>query len=138
MLRLLTWILTVWVTSASASIVIGNITELQGSGQLTRGNSELITQLDDGVMFLDHLETANGRLKIQFIDDTKVSMTEHSEITIDEYYYDPNKTKSKMTLSFVSGTARFATGKLGLVPRETISRSPSPSKSTGNTAATPS
>jgi len=121
LLKLLTWILTVWVIhNTSASTIIGNITELQGSGQLTRDKGKLSTQLDGDVMFLDHLETANGRLKIQFIDDTKVSMTEHSEITIDEYYYDPNKTKSKMTLSFVSGTARFATGKLGLVPKENI------------------
>jgi hypothetical protein len=39
---------------------------------------------------------------------------------IDEYVYDPDPSKSKMALNFVQGTARFATGGLGLVPKENI------------------
>lgn len=69
----------------------------------------------------DHVETANGRIKMTFIDDTVLRLTEHSEVIIDEYYYDPNKKASaRMAMKFVSGTARFATGGLGLVPKENI------------------
>jgi hypothetical protein len=39
---------------------------------------------------------------------------------IDEYVYDPDPSKSKMAMNFVQGTARFATGGLGLVPKENI------------------
>ena len=70
---------------------------------------------------MDNVETRNGRLKIEFIDSTQVSMTEHTVLEINEYVYDPDPKKSKMALNFASGTARFATGKLGLVPRENIS-----------------
>ena len=69
----------------------------------------------------DHVVTANGRIKMTFLDDTVLRLTEHTEVTIDEYYYDPNQSSSsRMTMNFVSGTARFATGRLGLVPKENI------------------
>ena len=100
---------------------IGDITEHKGSAGLTRHSGEsLPTDVGIVIMSLDHIVTANGRMKIQFVDDTKLSLTEQSEVTIDEYYFDPDPSKSKMAMSFVSGTARFATGKLGLVPRENI------------------
>ena len=59
-------------------------------------------------------------MKVRFLDETNLSLTEHSEVTIDEYIFDPNPTKSKLAMSFVQGTARFATGRLGLVPKENI------------------
>ena len=104
-----------------ADSIIGDITEPKGSGGLTRQSGEsLTTAVDVDIESLDHIETANGRMKIKFVDDTNLSLTEHTEVTIDEYYFDPNPSKSKMTMRFVSGTARFSTGKLGLVPRENI------------------
>ena len=47
-------------------------------------------------------------------------MTEHSEIVIDEFVYDPDPTKSKLALNFASGTARFITGALGTIDKENI------------------
>ena len=100
---------------------IGDITEHKGSGGITRQSDSFPTALGVGVEMSDHIVTANGRIKMTFLDDTILRLTEHTEITIDEYYYDPNqKASSRMTMNFVSGTARFITGKLGLVPRENI------------------
>ena len=70
---------------------------------------------------LDNIVTANGRIKMTFVDDTVLRLTEHTEVIIDEYYYDPNqKASARMAMNFVTGTARFATGSLGLVPKENI------------------
>ena len=100
---------------------VGDITEHKGSSGITRDGNSFQTALGLGVEMLDHVETANGRLKMTFVDDTVLRLTEHTEVTIDEYYYDPNqKASAKMVMSFVSGTARFATGRLGLVPKENI------------------
>ena len=100
---------------------IGDITEHKGSGGITRQGDCFQTTLGLGVEMLDHVVTANGRIKMTFLDETILRLTEHTEVTIDEYYYDPNqKASSRMTMNFVSGTARFITGKLGLVPRENI------------------
>lgn len=106
----------------AASVPIGGISELTGdAGSIERTSGErLVADLTTDVVSMDNVETRNGRLKIKFIDSTQVSMTEHTVLEINEYVYDPDPNKSKMALNFASGTARFATGKLGLVPRENI------------------
>ena len=100
---------------------IGNIIEVSGTNGITSidGVTKVGTK-DLDIYFRDTIETVQGKMKIDFVDETKLSLTEHSKVLIDEYYFDPNPSKSKMTMSFVQGTARFATGKLGLVPKENI------------------
>ena len=101
---------------------IGGVLEQSGKpGSITRTTGEqLIAELDTGVQSYDNVETENGRLKIQFVDQTQISLTEHTLVEITEYVYDPDPSKSKMAMNFVAGTARFATGGLGVVPRENI------------------
>lgn len=109
------------ITSYAAVSTIGNITESSGSNGVKRdGGVEISGSQDLDILFKDTLETAQGRMKVRFLDETNLSLTEHSEVTIDEYIFDPNPTKSKLAMSFVQGTARFATGRLGLVPKENI------------------
>ena len=101
---------------------IGGIVEQSGKvGNIFRlSGEELTATLETDIVSYDEVETENGRLKIQFVDETQVSLTEHTYMEIDEYVYDPDPSKSKMAMNFVQGTARFATGGLGLVPKENI------------------
>lgn len=101
---------------------IGGIIEQSGkAGNIFRlSGEELTATLQTDIVSFDEVETENGRLKIQFVDETQVSLTEHTYMEIDEYVYDPDPSKSKMAMNFVQGTARFATGGLGLVPKENI------------------
>ena len=107
---------------AADSLAIGGVFEQSGKpGSITRTTGKTITALlDAGIQSYDNVETENGRLKIQFVDETQISLTEHTLVEITEYVYDPNPSNSKMAMNFVQGTARFATGGLGLVPRENI------------------
>ena len=100
---------------------IGGITEHTGSGGINRDGDLITTAVGVGVMQKDAVSTVNGRMLLTFLDDSVVRLTEHTDIVLTKYYYDPmNKAKSSMTMSFVAGTARFATGRLGLVPKENI------------------
>ena len=109
------------LVSSIAFANIGDITEHNGSGGITRQSDSFPTALGLSVEMLDHVVTVNGRIMMTFLDDTVLRLTEHTEVTIDEYYYDPNQaSSSRMAMNFVSGTARFATGRLGLVPKENI------------------
>ena len=101
---------------------IGGVYEQSGTpGSITRTTGEELTaQIDTGIQSYDNVETENGRLKIKFVDETQISLTEHTLVEITEYVFDPDPSKSKMAMNFVAGTARFATGGLGLVPRENI------------------
>ncbi len=109
-------------SSISAAENIGGILEQSGSvGKISRTTGETLqAELETNIVSMDEIETANGRLKIKFVDDTQVSLTENTYMEINEYVFDPDPNKSKMALNFVSGTARFATGGLGLVARQNI------------------
>lgn len=118
----LLFLTSIFTVQLSAATPIGGVFEQDGdTGAITRETGETLTaELDTDIVSMDTVETENGRLKIQFVDNTQVSMTEHTIVEINEYVYDPNPSNSKMALNFAQGTARFATGKLGLVPRENI------------------
>ena len=120
-LSCLTLVLT-FTHNLSAADNIGGVSEQSGKpGSITRTTGEELTaQVDTGIQSFDNVETENGRLKIKFIDETQISLTEHTFVEITEYVFDPDPSKSKMAMNFVAGTARFATGGLGLVPKENI------------------
>ena len=120
--NLLVAVLLIAIGNVYAAESIGGIIEQSGkAGSIVRlSGEELTANLQTDIISFDEVETENGRLKIQFVDETQVSLTEHTYMEIDEYVYDPDPSKSKMALNFVQGTARFATGGLGLVPKENI------------------
>ena len=102
-----------------SDVSIGNITELKGQGRIVR-DKPYDAALSFDIESFDNVETSNGRLGITFLNNSQVRLTEHSKLVIDEFIYDPNPSKSKMTLQFASGTARFITGKLNNINKENI------------------
>ena len=101
---------------------IGEISELRGNGEITRVNStdSFTAEIDSDIFSFDDVRTGNGRLAIQFIDDSVVKLTEHSKLVIDEYIFDPDPSKSKMALNMASGTARFISGAFGKIDKQNI------------------
>ena len=116
------WLLILFVGTISAS-EIGGISELTGNGEITRADSSeaLTAEINSDIFSYDDVRTGKGRLAIQFLDDSVVKLTEHSKLIIDEYIFDPDPSKSKMALNMASGTARFITGKLGMINKQNIS-----------------
>tara|TARA_B100001778_G_scaffold206858_1_gene170917 strand:+ start:545 stop:1657 length:1113 start_codon:yes stop_codon:yes gene_type:complete len=99
---------------------IGNIFEQTGVGNIERDNDALEAAKGVNILLYDTLNTGNGRIAVNFLDDSNLRLTEHSRVLIDEVIYDPNPSKSKMTMKFAMGTARFTSGKLGLVNKANI------------------
>jgi len=102
------------------AVNIGDISELNGSAQILR-DEPLDAELKFAIQSNDEAITTNGRMAITFLDDSKVSLTEHSQLLIDEYIYDPDPSKAKMALTFGLGTARFITGNLNRIDKQNIS-----------------
>ena len=100
---------------------IGSITELRGVGRVVREQDPFAAALSFAINSFDNVETSQGRIGITFLDESQVRLTEHSQLLIDEFIYDPDPSKSKMALKFASGTARFITGKLASINKENIS-----------------
>jgi hypothetical protein len=122
LLSRLTSILLLVLPLTTAADSIGGVVEQSGAtGNIVRlSGEELMATLEAEIVSYDEVETQDGRLKIEFLDKTQVSLTEYTYMEIDEYVFDPDPNKSKMALNFVQGTARFATGSLGLVAKENI------------------
>ena len=115
-------ILNIILIGSVSADSIGSIVEQSGSAQITRQKQEI--SIDDTnlpeIELNDIAETANGKLKIQFLDNAQLDIKEHSEVLIDEIYYDPDPSLSRMSMKFTMGTARFASGSLGLVNKANI------------------
>ena len=102
------------------AVDIGDISELNGSAQIVR-DKPYDANLKFAIQSNDEAITTNGRMAITFLDDSTVKLTEHSQLLIDEYIYDPDPSKSKMALTFSLGTARFITGSLNKIDKQNIS-----------------
>ena len=110
--------------SLYASEPIGSISEHTGEAYLTRDLEKDALVVSGAfvpdVLLNDTAETKNGRMVIKFLDDAALDMTEYTKAYLDTVYYDPDPSKSKMTMRFVQGTARFTSGRLGMVPKKNI------------------
>jgi len=109
------------MTKVQAQAVdIGDISELNGNAQIVRDKS-YEADLQFAIQSNDEAITTNGRMAITFLDESTVKLTEHSQLVIDEYIYDPDPSKAKMALTFGLGTARFITGNLNRIDKQNIS-----------------
>jgi len=106
-----------------AQAQVGSISELRGIGEILRQGTDdsLEAALQLGIASMDNVRTGNGRLAIQFLDDSIVRLTERSSVVIDEYIFDPDPSRSRLALNMTSGTVRFLTGALGRINRDRIS-----------------
>ncbi len=120
-MRLIKLALVLFSLNGVAVADIGKITSHEGSGEVIRKDSgSLVASLSMVIHSYDDVRTGNGNLEITFRDDSTVKMSPNSKLVIDEFVFDPNPKKSKMAFKVAAGTARFATGKLGLVDKNKI------------------
>ena len=85
-----------------------------------RGGEELMVDKGTGVESYDTVKTAKGRTAIQFVDDTRVDVTEHSKLLIDEFVYDPNTKTGALSIKAALGTVRYASGQIAKNSRQNI------------------
>lgn len=106
--------LTLTNLSLGSTDPIGDIVERNGVASLVRKGGEELSVSEKNVpeiKLLDTAVTGNGRMLIQFKDEEELSLIEHTKIYIDEAYYDPDPSKSKMAIRMAQGTARFTSGR---------------------------
>lgn len=97
--------------SINSYAAIGTVTEGKGSSEIQREKSKLDVKQNLGVESMDVVSTANGVVGITFVDDTKVRVTEHSKLVIDDFVYDPkSKGAGKLAMKVALGTVRYASG----------------------------
>ena len=106
---------------------IGAIGQVKGSGVLERGTSVVIDgTIGTAVQSMDEAVTANGTMRIDFVDETRVELTEQSRLIIDEFVYDPANDVGSLSLKASLGTVRYASGQIAKKYKQNVKiRTPS-------------
>jgi len=110
----LVWSYNIWAS-------IGSVDEIKGKGSIKRTDGakvEIEQSLE--VFSYDEVTTGRGRTAINFVDNTRVEITEHSKLIIDEFVYDPANNEGGFTLTAALGTVRYASGQIAKDNRENI------------------
>ena len=53
-----------------------------------------------------------GMTALRFLDDTSLQISQHSEVVLDRFIYDPDERTGQMVIEFTKGTFRFITGEM--------------------------
>ena len=119
--KLTKWILLVILFYAGPLWAsIGNVDKLEGKGVVDRNKEDITLEQELPIEQYDTVKTGNGKVGILFIDDTRVDVTQHSKLIIDEFVYDPNTKKGKLNLSAKLGTIKYASGQIAKTSRQDI------------------
>ena len=117
------WVWAMILIPGIASAEVGEVTGFAGNPAEANRNKEEIVfeQTGFGVEMLDKLITAKTNLEITFEDDSKVKITEQSELVIDDFVYDPNTGTGKMAMRVALGTVAMTSGNIAHNSRERTS-----------------
>jgi len=101
---------------------IGSVTDFTGSAAIERDEGFEVYDVENdlGIELLDVVNTAKGKVRIEFIDDTLVDITEHSKLVIDDFVYDPVTEEGGLSLKASLGTIRYASGKIAKNSRQSV------------------
>ena len=116
-------ILTILATNVRSSFAsIGEVTLHKDSAVIDRKSGEkgIEVQKDLDVFSYDTVKTGDGKVGIEFVDDTRVDVTEHSKLLIDEFIYDPNTETGALSLKATLGTVRYASGQIAKNSKQNV------------------
>ena len=122
--KLTKWTIIILILFYATSLwgSIGNVDQIEGNGVVDRkdGDTNILLEEETSIEQFDTVKTGNGKVGILFLDDTRVDVTQHSKLIIDEFVYDPNSKKGKLSLSAKLGTVRYASGQIAKNSRQDI------------------
>ena len=105
---------------------IGEIAESKGNSTIKRDKTAYTGEVGLGLEMNDNVVTGKGRLRLDFVDDTRVDVTENSRMTIDEFIYDPATKTGALSMKATLGAVRYASGQIAKNSRQRVNiRTPS-------------
>ncbi len=98
--------------SASAQEAVGVIAAVRGEVELYRGKDTLKPARNEKVYLGDVIVTGDsGRVKMNFIDDSAITVFEFSNFSIQEYVYDAAKKKGSSVFKIAEGKLKALVGR---------------------------
>lgn len=100
--------------------IIGSVTELDGIGQIKRENETVGNSTGTTIQQMDEASTKQGKMRIDFVDETRLDVVDHSKIIIDEFVYDPATGKGSLDIRASLGAVRYASGQIAKTSRQKV------------------
>ena len=100
--------------------IIGSVTELDGIGQIKRENETVGNSTGTTIQQMDEASTKKGKMRIDFVDETRLDVVDHSKIIIDEFVYDPATGKGSLDIRASLGAVRYASGQIAKTSRQKV------------------
>ena len=92
---------------------IGEVILQEGNSKVQRkAGGEVDSKKQLEILSYDTVKTGQGKTAIKFVDDTRVDVTAHSKLLIDEFVYDPSDKTGKLSIKATAGTVRYASGQI--------------------------
>ena len=120
MRSLLVLILVFLTVPIVAGAQIGTVTELDGDGQILRDKSSVGDQVGTTIQQMDEAVTNKGKMRIDFVDETRLDVVDHSRVVIDEFIYDPATGTGKLDMRATLGAVRYASGQIAKNSRQQV------------------
>ncbi|MBB1488515.1 FecR family protein [Oceanospirillum sediminis] len=102
----------------SSSVIaetIGNISAVQGSASIQRGEQVLPVRPDTLIQTGDQLITPKGgKIRFRLRDNTRITLAEGTRFSIKRYQYNAEKSTSDVKFKLAEGAFRAVTGAIGL------------------------
>jgi len=114
------------LTTSAYANGVGDIGKIKGSGALERGKEVIVAEKGVAVQMQDTAVTARASMRIDFIDETRVDITAHSRLLIDDFVYDPVNDVGSLSIKATLGTVRYASGQIAKKYKQNVKiRTPS-------------
>ena len=115
------WVAAATVASAADEPVIASIKTVQGNCSVRRGAQTLPATEGMHLQLGDVLVTStDGGLAFIMRDGTRVSLGPQTELTVDQFAYDPSHGKFALLLKLGSGILAYVSGKIATFSPESV------------------
>ena len=131
-------ILAVFITFATTAVcfsagdtIIGSVTEAKGKAYVVRGGQLHAPEVGFKLKTNDTLNTGeDGTIGVMFNDETVLSLGAKSEVVLNEYVFNPERSRFSFVLRVVRGTAAYMSGLIAKISPDAV-RFITPSASIG-------
>ncbi len=108
-------------TSAAADTFVGVVKSLEGGAVITRNGESIPVVTGMEIQWADFVKTdRRGYVGLVFSDDTRISMGPNTELTIDDYLFEPVEKKYSFVLRLIRGTVSFLSGQIAKLSPDSV------------------
>lgn len=100
--------------------LIGHIQKIEGSASIQRGGTALPGAAGTALYRGDLIRTGKpGAVGIVLTDDTTISLGSGSELSLNDYAFDPKESKFALAMRMVKGTFSYISGQIAKLAPDT-------------------